>query len=194
MTVRRDKNQLPVVLVEAVGVAKVAKVVVAPQVAEQLVVVDVALVAKVAQRVAAVRSVVRVALAPVQAQLLPRVVAPLPREDLPAKKIEKKDGKEKKSIRNGVDGPRRPSTDLQVVDAQIAEELLVLLAQVLLELAQVSEGRQVAAEAALVQQQLAKFVLHGLVVEDDAARPVHRLRVQPLRLERHHLCREEHLP
>lgn len=73
-----------VVLVQPVGVAEVTEQVVAAQVTEELVVVEVATVAELAERVAPVALVVEVALAPVPRQLLPRVAAPLVREDLRA--------------------------------------------------------------------------------------------------------------
>lgn len=65
-----------------VGVAKVAKEVVPPHVAEELVVVDEPLVAELAQRVPAVGRVVPVALPPVLRQLLPGVALPLVVEQL----------------------------------------------------------------------------------------------------------------
>ena len=68
--------------VEAIGVAKVAEEVIPSEVAEQLVVVDEPRLAKLAQRVAAVRRVVGVALAAVRRQLGARVVATLVRKGL----------------------------------------------------------------------------------------------------------------
>lgn len=76
------KLNLLVVLVQAVGVAEVAVQVVTAQVPVQLVVVHVALVAELADRMAPVRTVVLVTHTLVSGQLLACVAAPLMRQDL----------------------------------------------------------------------------------------------------------------
>ncbi|KAI8039517.1 hypothetical protein M5D96_006929 [Drosophila gunungcola] len=78
-------SQIRIVVVEliaAVGIAEVAEVVLTPQMPEQLVAVQVALLAVLTQRMAAMRAIVRIALAVVQLQLRLRVAPALEREDL----------------------------------------------------------------------------------------------------------------
>jgi len=78
-------RQIRVVVVEliaAVGVAEVTEVVLAPQMPEQLVAVQVALLAILAQRMAAMRAIVRIALGVVQLQLCLSVAPALKGEDL----------------------------------------------------------------------------------------------------------------
>lgn len=69
-------------MVSPVGVAKVAEKVLLPQMPEQFVLVQEALVAVLAQRMAPMTDVIRVAHPPVQRQFLAAVAAPFRREDL----------------------------------------------------------------------------------------------------------------
>lgn len=73
---------LPVVLLSPLRVTEVAEVVVPAQVFEQLVVVQVALVAELAEGVAPVGGVIRVPVDPVPGQVLPGIPFPLVGEDL----------------------------------------------------------------------------------------------------------------
>ena len=71
-----------IVLLHPVGITEMAEEVLPPQVEEERILVEEALVAELAERVAAVGSVVGVALPPVRGQLGSRVQPPLVRETL----------------------------------------------------------------------------------------------------------------
>ena len=71
-----------IVLLHPVGITEMAEEVLPPQVEEERILVEEALVAELAERVAAVGSVVGVALPPVRGQLGSRVHPPLVRETL----------------------------------------------------------------------------------------------------------------
>ena len=71
-----------IVLLYPVGITKMAEKVFPPQVKEERIFIEEALLTKFAERVAAVRSVVGVTLPPMQSQVGPVVQSPLVREDL----------------------------------------------------------------------------------------------------------------
>lgn len=73
---------LPVVLLSPLRVTEVAEVVIPAQVFQQLIVVQVALVAELAEGVAPVGGVIRVPMDPVPGQVLPGIPLPLVGEDL----------------------------------------------------------------------------------------------------------------
>ena len=79
---RNEKRRSRIVLLQPVGVAKVAEEVFPSEVEEERVLVEEALLAELAERVAAVRGVVGVALPAVQRQVRPVVQPPLVREYL----------------------------------------------------------------------------------------------------------------
>lgn len=127
----------------AIVLAEVAPVVLLPQVHVESVVVQISLTTELAVRVSPVRCVLRVPLPPVHGKLGPSVHLELGWEQL------------------------------EVVHADVTEVKVVCLADMLPELAEVSEGPEGGAELALVVQHGAEGLVESSVAEVYLVPPVH---------------------